>query len=98
MVYKARQAEATARQVDLAVRTALNRTSSMNNLNLAQGIPDGNLSLDGFESDVTYRKLQPQLSAVTFNRNSMIRLPPPGGDPHGDPFMNEDVKYQSLSR
>jgi hypothetical protein len=73
MVYKARQAEATARQVDLAVRTALNCTSSLNNL--APGIPGGNLSLDGFDQDVTYCKLQPQLSAVHFNQNSLIRLP-----------------------
>jgi hypothetical protein len=102
MVYKARQAEATARQaeatarqVDLAVCTALNRTSSLNNLT---AIPDGNLSLDAFEPDVNYRKLQPQLSAVHFHRNSLVRLPPTGGDPHGDPFMNEEAKYNSLSR
>jgi uncharacterized coiled-coil protein SlyX len=95
MVYKARQAEATARQVDLAVRTALNRTSSLNNLT---AIPDGNLSLDAFEPDVTYRKLQPQLSAVHFHRNSLVRIPPTGGDPHGDPFINEEAKYNSLSR
>jgi hypothetical protein len=78
VVYQARQAEATARQVNLAVRTPLNRTSSLNNLNnLANNIPDGNLSLDAFEPDVTYRKLQPQLYAVHFNhRNSLIRLPP----------------------
>jgi hypothetical protein len=100
MVYQARQAEATAHQVDLAVWTALNRTSSFSNLAAPNNpIPDGNLSLDAFEPDVTYRKLQPQLSAVHFNhRASLIRLPPAGGDPHGDPFISEEQKYNSLNR
>jgi len=40
----------TARQVDLAVRTALNRTSSMTQLNNTLHIPDGNLTLDQFDS------------------------------------------------
>ena len=46
LVFKARQAQDTARQVDLAVRTALNRSGSNTRLNIA----DGDLSLDQFDS------------------------------------------------
>jgi hypothetical protein len=89
-VYQTRQAQATARQVDLAVRTALNRTSSQNQLN--QALHDGDLSLDQFsEVDVTLRR--PNTPSVRYGRNSMVRLPPSGtADPYGDPFLNEDPK------
>ena len=94
-VYQARRAENTARQVDLAVRTALNRTSSQNQLN--HSIHDGDLTLDQLvEAELQARR--PISPVSRYSRNSMVRLPPAGNDPYGDPFLQEDGKYAPLPR
>ena len=93
VVYQSRRAAATARQVDLAVRTALNRTPSQTQLQVHH-IPDGSLSLDHFEPEAPLAPLRrPTTPAVLYSRNSMVRLPTPGNDPYGDPFIQEDPKY-----
>jgi len=98
VVYQARQAEATARQVDLAVRTALNRSSSQTQLH-HHHIPDGSLSMDQFEAEVPLAPLRrPTTPSVHYNRNSMVRLPTTGNDPYGDPFLQEDIKYPHIPR
>lgn len=48
-VYRAKSIEETNRRVDLAVRTALNRSMSQSNLH-SVSVPDGDLNLDHFDS------------------------------------------------
>ena len=65
-VIQARRAQATARQVDLMVRTALNRTGSQANLHPT--IPqDDNLSLSHFNTQTTHPS---SVRYSTINRNN----------------------------
>jgi len=92
-VYQLRRAEATARQVDLAVRTALNRAPSQNQLNHMQ---EGDLRLEQIDPSLLIRR--PISPAARYNRNSVVRVPPAGQEDLQDPFFQDDFKYPTLPR
>jgi len=41
---------------------------------------------------------RPTTPSVHYSRNSMVRLPTPGNDPYGDPFLQDDLKYPHVPR
>ena len=95
VVYQQRRADATARQVDLAVRTALNRAPSQNQLNHMQ---DGDLTLDHFDSQINLRRPTSPTSRMQQRRHSISRVPPAGQENYQDPFFQDDFKYPTLPR
>ncbi len=70
MVYRARPQQRQARQVDLAIRTALNRGPSNPNLY----VPDGSLTLDNFDaSSITSQptNLRNHPNRISYRPNSL---------------------------
>ena len=107
LVFKSRQAQDTARQVDLAVRTALNRTGS----NLRLNLTDGDLSLDQFDSVSNHLPRVPSTRYVgQCNRRSVMEERERNernsyqrnnlNDSLIDPSLPDDLhlKYPTLSR
>lgn len=95
VLYQRRCAQDQARKVDLAVRTALNRNVSQSNLY----IPDGDMTIDHFDSISNHPPRAPSAAGVRFVNNRMSYVHHNNlNDPLGEHVRQDDLhlKYPSL--